>query len=244
MNRRIGFTVAVLGLCGVVAACAPTPTLRSVLADHYPGYDQLSPASGVLPNEGRSEYLPGNIIALDLAGPRTGQAAAGWTNKSSIYCPVNIPLAALTPVKRRDAHVIHNFDLSLRRALGLKKAKADLNLEDNEVEVLRQVDITVSSARIYRLKPGQKPKFERECLNAIAGRPDLNRLQGILVGDVHVKILFKDDVSFASKIAIANKIQTNLGAGYVQGFSQDYSAVNMVFAAKVVPTTQAAPPAR
>jgi hypothetical protein len=245
MDKPFGLKGAILGLCCFVGACAaPAPTLRNVLSDHYPGFDQLSPASSVLPDESRYEYLPGNIIALELAEKRTGRAAASWNDKASVYCPTNIPLAVLKPAKIKDARVIHNFDVSLRRALGLKKAKADLNLEDNEFEVLRQVEITVSSARTYRLMPGQKPKFERECLNSIAGRSDLNRLRGILVGDLHVKVLFKDNVSFLAKIAVANKIQTNMGFGYLQGFSQDYSAINMVFAAKVNPTRVAVSPTR
>jgi hypothetical protein len=237
MDHPIGRRGAILGLCLLVGACAPTPTLRNVLAKYYPGYDQLSPASSLLPDESRYEYLPGNVIALELAQPRTAFAAAAWNDKSSIYCPINIPLSALKAVKRNDAYVIHNFDVSLRSALGLKKAKADLSLEDNELEILRRVEITVSSARVYRLNPGQKPKFELACLNSIARRSDLNLLRGILVGDVHVKVLFKDNVSLVAKIAVANKIQSNLGFGYLQGFSQDYSAINMVFAAKVSPTT-------
>ncbi|MFZ3337976.1 MAG: hypothetical protein WA199_18795 [Xanthobacteraceae bacterium] len=236
MHPSLGLRGAILGLCFFAGACAPAPTLRSVLWDHYPGYDQLSPASGVLLDESRYEYLPGNVIALELAAPRTAHAAAAWNDKSSIYCPINIPLSALTASKRSDAYVVHNFDFSLRRALGLKKAKADLNLEDNELEILRRVEITVSSARIYRLKPGQRPKFELACMNSIAGKPDLTRLRSILAGDVHVKILFKDNVSLIAKLAVANKIQGNLGFGYLRGFNQDYSATNMVFAAKVSPT--------
>jgi hypothetical protein len=231
-----GLRAAILGLCCLAGACAPAPTLRSVLSNYYPGYDQLSPASGLLLDESRYEYLPGNIIALELAAPRTAHAAAGWNDQSSIYCPINIPLSALQTLKRNDAAVVYNFDFSVRRALGLQKAKADLNLEDNELEILRRVEITVSSARVYRLKRGQRPKFEPACVNAIAGRPDLTRLRSILAGDVHVKILFKDNVSLIAKIAVANKVQGNLGFGFLQGFSQDYTATNMAFAAKINPT--------
>jgi hypothetical protein len=240
MDYPLGLRGAVLGICCVLGACAgPTPTLRNVLADHYPGYDQLSPASSLLPDDGRFEYLPGNILALELAQPRTVHAAAAWNDKSSIYCPINIPLSTFKTDRKNDAHVIHSFDASLRRALGLKKAKADLNLEDNELEILRQVEITVSSARVYRLMNGQKPKFDQACLNSISGRPDLNRLRSVLVGNVHVKVVFKDNVSLIAKISVANKIRANLGFGYLQGASQDYSAINMVFAAKVRPTSVA-----
>lgn len=226
-----------MAFCLLAGGCAPTPTLRSVLATNYPGYDQLSPASGVLLDEGRYDYLPGNLIALALVEPRTPHASASWVSKGSFYCPINIPLSALREEKRSSAQVVHKFDFSIRRALGLKKAKADLNLEENELEILRQVDISVSSARTYRLRRGQQTKFDPTCLSAIAGRPDINRIRSILVGDVHVKVLFKDNVSLISKLAVANKIQSNLGFGYRQGLSLDYSAINMVFAARVRPAT-------
>jgi hypothetical protein len=234
MRVRFGVVAAVLtiGLGG----CAPTPTLRNVLAKNYRGYDQLLPASGILPDEGRYQYLPGNVIALEPTEPRSFDAAAVWSEKSSIYCPINIPLSALKSAKARDAYVLHDFDLSLRRTLGFDKAKADLRLEDNEIEVLRRVEISVSSARTYRLHPGQKPNLSSECLAAIAGRPDLYRLRTILAGDVHVKILFKENVSLVAKLVVANKIKSNLGFGFLNGVAQGYDATNMVFAAKVSPT--------
>src|SRR5579871_561937 len=236
MRRARALRAAILGLCCFVGACAPAPTLRSVLKDYYPGYDQLSPASGVLLDEGRYDYLPGNIIALELANPRTATAAANWNEQSSMYCPTNIPLSALGATKRKDIHVIRDLDFSVRRALGLKKAKADLNLEDNELEVLRRDEISVSSARIYRLRPGQKPKFDPDCLTSLAGRPDLARLRSVLAGDVRVNVIFKDDVSLLAKLAVSNKILANLGFGYVRGLSMDYTATNMVFAARVRPS--------
>jgi len=236
MRRSFGFRGAIFGLCCFAGGCSHAPTLRSVLWDHYPGYDQLSPASGLLPDEGRYEYLPGNIVALELTKPRTVLAAASWNDNSSIYCPINIPLSALQATRRNDAHAVYNLDLSARKVLGLKKAKADLNLEDNELEILRRVEITVSSARIYQLMYGQRPKFDAGCIDSIAGRPDLTKLRSVLAGDVHVKILFKDNASLIAKFAVANKIQGNLGFGYLQGMSQDYTATNMVFAAKVSPT--------
>src|SRR5260221_5902183 len=110
MRWPFDLRTAILGLCCFAGACAPAPTLRSILSDHYPGYDQLSPASGLLPDERRYEYLPGNIIALELAAPRTAYAAANWNDKSSIYCPINIPLSALKKSKRNDASVVYNLD--------------------------------------------------------------------------------------------------------------------------------------
>lgn len=236
MNCRVKRWGVAIAVSCCLGACAPTPTLRSVLLNHYPGYDQISPSSSVISDDGRYEYLPGNIIALERVEERTQNAAAAWNVNSSIYCPTNIPLSALKAARRGDAHVVHDFDLSLRKVLRLKKAKADLNLEDNEVEVLRQVEIDVLSVRRYKLGRKQNPKFDVECLSAVAGRRDLNKLRSVLVGDVHVKILFKNNVSLFAKLAVANKIQSNLGFGYLQGFSQDYRAENMVFAARIAPT--------
>src|SRR5580693_6010336 len=140
------------------AGCAPVPTLRNVLAQHYAGYDQVLPASEALLNEPRYEYLPGNVAAFTLTEPRTFFAAASWSSKSD-YCSINVPLSSLQAQKRNPTTVIHNFDLSLRRALDLKKAQADLQLEPNEIEVLRKVEIRIASPQEYSVQQTPKPAF-------------------------------------------------------------------------------------
>jgi hypothetical protein len=214
------------------AGCTPVPTLRNVLAQHYAGYDQVLPASEALLNEKRYEYLPGNIAAFTLTEPRTVFAAASWSSKSD-YCSINIPLSLLRPKQRNATTVVHDFDLSLRHALGLKKAKADLQLEPNEIEILRKVEIRISSPKEYSVQRGLKPDYVQSCLAAMAGRTDIKRIRAILVGDVSVKVLFKDNVGFLAKTALLGKLQSNFGFGFLNGVSQDMSADNVVFAARL-----------
>lgn len=222
--------LAIIAVAG--AACAPTPTLRNVLAQHFTGYDQVLPASEALMYEARYEYLPGNIAAFTLTQPRTAFAAASWSSKSD-YCSINIPLSAFKPKQLQPVVVVHNFDLSLRRALGWKKAKADLQLEDNEIEVLRKVEIRISSPRQYFLQKALKPNYVQSCLAEMANRSDAKQLRAILAGDISVKIIFKDNVSFLAKASVLNKLQANLGFGFLNGMSQDLSADNVVFAARL-----------
>jgi hypothetical protein len=214
------------------AGCTPVPTLRNVLAQHYAGYDQVLPASEALLNEKRYEYLPGNIAAFTLTEPRNVFAAASWSSKSD-YCSINIPLSLLRPKQRNATTVVHDFDLSLRHALGLKKAKADLQLEPNEIEILRKVEIRISSPKEYSVQRGLKPDYVQSCLAAMTGRTDIKRIRAILVGDVSVKVLFKDNVGFLAKTALLGKLQSNFGFGFLNGMSQDMSADNVVFAARL-----------
>jgi hypothetical protein len=214
------------------AGCTPVPTLRNVLAQHYAGYDQVLPASEALLNEKRYEYLPGNIAAFTLTEPRNVFAAASWSSKSD-YCSINIPLSLLRPKQRNATTVVHDFDLSLRHALGLKKAKADLQLEPNEIEILRKVEIRISSPKEYSIQRGLKPDYVQSCLAAMTGRTDIKRIRAILVGDVSVKVLFKDNVGFLAKTALLGKLQSNFGFGFLNGMSQDMSADNVVFAARL-----------
>jgi hypothetical protein len=223
---------ALLAAFAVGAGCTPVPTLRNVLAQHYAGYDQVLPASEALLNEKRYEYLPGNIAAFTLTERRNAFAAASWSSKSD-YCSINIPLSLFRPKQRNSATVVHDFDLSLRRALGLKKAKADLQLEDNEIEMLRKVEIRISSPKEYSVQNTPKPDYIQSCLAAMTGRTDLKRIRAILVGDVSVKVLFKDNVGFLAKTALLGKLQSNLGFGFLNGVSQDMSAENVVFAARL-----------
>jgi len=223
---------ALLAACVAGAGCAPVPTLRNVLAQHYAGYDQVLPASEALLNEKRYEYLPGNVAAFTLTEPRTVFAAASWSSKSD-YCSINIPLSLFRPKKRNATTVVHDFDLSLRHALGLKKAKADLQLEPNEIEILRKVEIRISSPKEYSVQRGLKPDYVQSCLAAMTGRTDIKRIRAILVGDVSVKVLFKDNVGFLAKTALLGKLQSNFGFGFLNGVSQDMSADNVVFAARL-----------
>ena len=225
---------ALLAALAVGAGCTPVPTLRNVLAQHYAGYDQVLPASEALLNEARYEYLPGNIAAFTLTEPRTVFAAASWSSKSD-YCSINVPLSQLRPKQRNSTLVVHDFDLSLRHALGLKKAKADLQLEPNEIELLRKVEIRIAAPKEYSLQRTPKPDFVQSCLAAMAGRTDIKRIRAILVGDVSVKVLFKDNVGFLAKTALLGKLQSNFGFGFLNGTSQDMSAENVVFAARLGP---------
>ena len=236
-SRRAAMLLAALA---VVAGCTPVPTLRNVLAQHYAGYDQVLPASEALLNEARYEYLPGNIAAFTLTEPRTVFAAASWSSKSD-YCSINIPLSLFRPKKRSATTVVHDFDLSLRRALGLKKAKADLQLEPNEIEILRKVEIRISSPKEYSVQMGLKPDYVQSCLAAMTGRTDVKRIRAILVGDISVKVVFKDNVGFLSKTALLGKLQSNLGFGFLNGVSQDMSAENVVFAARLGGVSQNTP---
>jgi hypothetical protein len=231
---------ALLAAFAVSAGCTPVPTLRNVLAQHYAGYDQVLPASEALPNEPRYEYLPGNIAAFTLTEPRSAFAAASWSSKSD-YCSINVPLSLFRPKQRNATVVVHDFDLSLRRALGLKKAKADLQLEDNEIELLRKVEIRIASPKEYSVQRTPQPEFVQSCLAAMTGRTDIKRIRAILVGDVSVKVLFKDNVGFLAKTALMGKLQSNFGFSFLSGTAQDMSAENVVFAARLGTVRQNAP---
>jgi hypothetical protein len=231
---------ALLAAFAAGAGCTPVPTLRNVLAQHYAGYDQVLPASEALPNEPRYEYLPGNIAAFTLTEPRSAFAAASWSSKSD-YCSINVPLSLFRPKQRNATVVVHDFDLSLRRALGLKKAKADLQLEDNEIELLRKVEIRIASPKEYSVQRTPQPEFVQSCLAAMTGRTDTKRIRAILVGDVSIKILFKDNVGFLAKTALMGKLQSNFGFSFLSGTAQDMSAENVVFAARLGAVRQNAP---
>jgi hypothetical protein len=234
MSSRGAWRWAAVLAVACTAGCTPVPTLRNVLAVHYAGYDQVLPASQALANEPRYEYLPGNVDAFSLTEPRSLFAAASWSSKSD-YCSINIPLSAFAARRRASATVIHDFDLSLRRTLKLKKAKADLQLEPNEIEVLRRVEIRIAAPKEYVLRRGLKPDYAQSCLAGMAGRTDLKRIRAILVGDVSIKVLFKDNVGFLQKSAVLNKLQWNLGFSFLSGSSADLSAANVVFAARLGP---------
>jgi hypothetical protein len=231
-RRSLRSAILLVAASAAVAGCARVPALRSVLATHYAGYDQVLPASEALPNEKRYEYLPGNIAAFTLSAPRNLIAAASWSSESD-YCSANIALSQLRPRRQRAVLVVHNFDLSLRRALHEQKAQADLQLEPNEFEILRRVEIRISSPREYTVQNTPKPDYVASCIAAMAGRSDAKRIRAILVGNVSVKVLFKDNVGPWQKTAVLNKLQSNLGVGFLNGVSEDLSATNVVFAARL-----------
>jgi hypothetical protein len=236
-RRSLRSAILLVAACAAVAGCARVPALRSVLATHYAGYDQVLPASEALPNEKRYEYLPGNIAAFTLSAPRDLIAAASWSSESD-YCSANIALSQLRPRRQHAVLVVHNFDLSLRRALHLQKAKADLQLEPNELEILRRIEIRITSPKEYVMQKAPKPDYVASCVAAMAGRTDAKRIRSILVGDVSVKVLFKDNVGPWEKTAVLNKLQTTLGVGFLTGVSQDLSATNVVFAARLGPVNR------
>jgi hypothetical protein len=230
-RRSLRSAILLVAACSA-AGCARVPALRSVLATHFYGYDQVLPASEALPDEKRYEYLPGNIAAFTLTAPRSFIAAASWSSESD-YCSANIALSQLRPRRQRPVLVVHNFDFSLRRALHEQKAVADLQLEPNEFEILRRVEIRITSPREYTVQNAPKPDYVSSCIAAMAGRSDAKRIRSILVGNVSVKVLFKDNVGPWQKTAVLNKLQSNLGLSFLNGVAEDLSASNVVFAARL-----------
>lgn len=224
---------ALLALAALLAGCAQAPTLRSVLKDRYPGYDQVLPAESVQPDDLRFDYIPGTITALLLQEPRTRSQAAVWAN-DGIYCPPGFALSGLRPVARASTSTVYEFDFSLRRLLSARKVKSDLKLEENEIEFLRRVTIDIANPRIYSFRRGQPPvAYLSACTDAIAHRPDLFKIRSIAVGDVRVGVEFKDNVSLLAKFALFNKIRTSFGFGYVQGDSYTLVGEHIVFGVRL-----------
>jgi hypothetical protein len=98
---------------------------------------------------------------------------------------------------------------------------------------LRRVEIRITSPKEYVMQNTPKPDYVASCVAAMTGRPDAKRIRSILVGDVSVKVLFKDNVGPWQKTAVLNKLQSNLGVGFLTGVSEDLSATNVVFAARL-----------
>lgn len=233
MSRHIGVAllISLLGL----TACAGPPTIRGVLKDRYPGYDQVLPTATASPNDSSFDYLPGNILALALAAPRNGTESALWNN-IGIYCPTNIPLSTLRPVERKSIRVVYDLDLSLRKALALSKLKTTLQLEPNEVEYLKRVTISVDTPRVYAINASaNRARYVDACIDAIASRPDLYKLSSVLVGTISIDFTFKENVSFLARAKLLGKINGSLGFGAVKGESYSIVAENVVFGARVRP---------
>ena len=115
----------------------------------------------------------------------------------------------------------------------MQKAKADLQLEPNEIEILHRIEIRITSPKEYVMQKTPKPDYVASCIAAMAGRSDAKRIRSILVGNVSVKVLFKDNVGPWQRTAVLNKLQSNLGVGFLNGVSEDLSATNVVFAARL-----------
>jgi hypothetical protein len=236
MNRHLKpLRAAALLVPLMLTACSGTPTIRGLLHDRYPGYDQILPTATALSSEPSFDYLPGNILALALAEPKSRTKSALWNN-IGIFCPTNAPLSAFKPVRRRSIKVVYDFDVSLRRGLALSKLKASLRLEPNEIEFLRRVSITVDSPRIYSLRMGSpRPRYVEACTDALASRSDLFKLGSVLVGTVSIDLVFKENVSVLARLNLLNKINGSLGFGAVRGESYSIISENVVFGAKVRP---------
>jgi hypothetical protein len=223
--------VALLALAG----CARAPTMRGLLSERYPGYDQILPTATALADEPSFDYLPGNVMALALAEPRRLTQSALWNNVG-IFCPTNVPLSALRPLRLKSTTIVYDVDFSLRRALALSKLKTSLQLEHNEVEFLRRVSITIDSPRIYSLRmDGPRPRYVAACTDALASRPDLYRLRSVLVGTVAIDFVFKDNVGVFARLNLLNKVSGSIGAGVVRGESYSIVSENVVFGAAVRP---------
>jgi hypothetical protein len=236
MNRHPASRhVVLLTVTLALAGCAGKPTFRGFLNDRYPGYDQILPAATVLPNEPSFDYLPGNILALSVSERRTLRQSALWNN-IGIFCPTNVPLSAFKPVEQKSAKVVYDFDRSLRKALGLSKLQASLQLEPNEVEVLRRVTISVVAPKIYSLRPGApRPRYVDACLDALASRSDLHKINSVLVGTVTMDFIFKQNVSVLARLSLLNKISGSVGFGAVRGESYSIVSENVVFGTRIRP---------
>jgi hypothetical protein len=236
MNRHPALLRAILLIAALaLAGCSGPPTFRGLLKERYPGYDQILPAATALPNEPGFDYLPGNILALTLAERKTWTQSALWNN-IGIFCPTNVPLAALRPEARKSVKVVYGFDRSLRKALGLSKLKTSLQLEPNEIEVLRRVAISIDSPKIYTLGAGgPRPRYVQACIDALASRSDLQKINSVLVGTVTIDLVFKDNVSALVRLSLLNKINGSAGFGAVRGESYSIVSENVVFGTRLRP---------
>jgi hypothetical protein len=236
MNRHPKFRhAALLAAALALAGCAGPPTFRGLLKERYPGYDQILPAATALPNEPGFDYLPGNILALSLEKPKTWTQSALWNN-IGIFCPTNVPLSALRPQTRKSVKVVYGYDRSLRKALGLSKLKTSLQLEPNEIEVLRRVAISIDAPKIYALGAGAaRPRYVQACIDALAPRSDLQKINSVLVGTVTIDVVFKDNVSALARLSLLNKINGSAGFGAVRGESYSIVSENVVFGTRLRP---------
>ncbi len=235
---------ALLAVALALAGCAGPPTFRGFLRERYPGYDQILPAATALPSEPGFDYLPGNILALSLAERRTWRQSALWNN-IGIFCPTNVPLSAFKPAILRSSRVVYDVDHSLRRALGLAKLKTSLQLEPNEIEYLRRVSISIDSPKVYALRAGApRPRYVEACIDALASRSDLHKINSVLVGTVKIDFVFKENVSALARLNLLNKVNGSLGFGAVRGESYSIVSENVVFGTRIQPVRLKRPRAK
>jgi hypothetical protein len=238
--RRALTLAAALALAG----CAGPPTFRGLLKERYPGYDQIRPAATALPNEPGFDYQPGNILALSLEKRKTWTQSALWNNLG-IFCPTNVPLSALRPETRKSVKVVYGFDRSLRKALRLSKLKTSLELEPNEIEILKRVAISIDSPKIYALGAGgPRPRYVQACIDALASRSDLQKINSVLVGTVTIDLVFKENVSALARLNLLGKINGSAGFGAVRGESYSIVSENVVFGTRIRPVKLRPPRAK
>ena len=170
MNWHPAFRRAVLLAAALaLAGCAGPPTFRGLLKERYPGYDQILPAATALPNEPGFDYLPGNILALSLAEAKHLAAIGAVEQHRNILPDQRSACRRSSRESRKSVKVVYDFDRSLRKALGLSKLKTSLQLEPNEIEVLRRVTISVDSPKIYSLARRRPAAALRAGLSRCAG---------------------------------------------------------------------------
>lgn len=221
-------------LLAALGACARPPSLGSVLHDKYPGYQQVLPATSVSLRDRNYEYVPGTMVSAVQLKPATSREVALW-QADPIYCPPGYPLADVTSKSRASTTVVYDFDFSVRRLLHLRKAKADLNLEENELEFVRHIAIRIDSPRTYSIRGRAPiPQYVKACVDAILKRPGIQKIRGIIVGNVRIEVLFKDNASLMAKWSVANKISSSLGVGVLNGESYTIIGDDLVFGADLV----------
>jgi|tagenome__1003787_1003787.scaffolds.fasta_scaffold20914671_2 hypothetical protein len=221
-------------LLAALGACARPPSLGSVLHDKYPGYQQVLPATSVSLRDRNYEFVPGTMLSAVQLKPASRSEVALW-QADPIYCPPGYPLADTAFKSRPSTTVVYDFDFSLRRLLHLRKAKADLNLEENELEFVRHIAVRIDSPRTYSLRGrAPVPQYVKACLEAILKRPGIQKIRGIIVGNVSIDVLFKDNASVLAKWSVANKINSSLGVGVLNGEGYTIRGNDLVFGADLV----------
>jgi hypothetical protein len=217
----------------LLTGCAQPPSLRSVIRDHYPGYTQILPAASIEPADPLYGYIPGALLTGTQTEAATRRDAGVWTWNSG-YCPPGYALQDLSPRPGRSVDMVYDFGLSLRRLLHIRKARTDLALEENEIEVLRRVTIRVRGARSYRIMRNQRPRYAQACNESLRGHGDLRLLGGIVVGNVQVTATFKTNVSLLARLAVSHKIGASLGFGYLGAESYTATGDDLVFGARLM----------
>ena len=228
--RRTAAAVLVVA----VGACARPPTLGSVLKDRYPGYQQVLPATSVSLSDRNYEFVPGTVVSAVELRPASRNEAALW-QADPIYRPPGYPLSDVSWRDRSSTRVTYNFDLSLRRVLHLRKARPtsiSRRTRSRSSGALRSGSTFLITYSIRGHAP--VPRHVKACIDAIIKRPGIQKIRSIIVGNVHVDVLFKYNASVIAKWSVANKINSSLGFGFLKGESYTISGDNLVFGADLV----------